>query len=78
MPTTEHVFFLVPEWVAPQPAKTEEKHSIEEVQEEGRSSGPPEEWEWKGDESMHPFWAVQRTTEQKKKIHFRPTRRSRT
>ena len=63
MPTTEHVFFLVPEWEGPQPAKT-----AEEVQKEGRSSGPPKEWEWKGDESMHPFLAIQRTSEEKKDL----------
>ena len=59
----EHVFFRVPEWKGPQPAKTEEG-----IQKEGRSSDPPKEWEWKGDESMHPFWAIQRTREEKKDL----------
>ena len=63
-PAREHVFFLVPEWKAPQPAK--EQASIDEVQTEDRSSGPPAVWEWNGDETMHPFWAIQRVSEQKK------------
>ena len=79
-PATEHVFFAVPEWKAPQPAKTKERASDAEVQKEGSSSGPPADgppadgppadgppvgWVWDGDETMHPFWAVARMSEEK-------------
>ena len=71
-PATEHVFFAVPEWKAPQPAKTKEGASTADVQKEGSSSGPPADgppagWVWDGDETMHPYWAVTRMNEETKK-----------
>ena len=70
-PAAEHVFFAVPEWKAPQPAKTKERASDAEIQKEGSSSGPPADgppagWIWDGDETMHPFWAVTRMGDEKR------------
>ena len=70
-PAAEHVFFAVPEWKAPRPAKTKERASDAEIQKEGSSSGPPADgppagWIWDGDETMHPFWAVTRMGDEKR------------
>ncbi len=49
METPSHSLYINPEWV--EPGQQETEHEV-----------TPPTWEWNGDESMNPFWAVRRLT----------------
>ena len=50
---TEKVYYVHPEW------KTPKGPAPDNFQ---RECGVETDWEWTGDETMHPFWAVRRLT----------------
>jgi hypothetical protein len=49
----ENIYYVHPEWKTP-------KGTIPDAKQ--RDCGAEMEWDWAGDETMHPFWAVRRLT----------------
>ena len=53
----QFMFYAIPEWKAPAVAETSAAVSS--------STGCTREWQWTGEETMHPFWAIRRVPESK-------------
>ena len=65
-----NVYYVHPEYKMPEASKVQEESKVPEESKEQVNdavASPVRAWEFKGDETLHPFWAVERLTDDERK-----------
>ena len=65
-----NVYYVHPEYKMPEESKVQEESKVPEESKEQVNdavASPVRAWEFKGDETLHPFWAVERLTDDERK-----------